>query len=248
MPPNNSKPFHIAILIVPPIQLLDIGPIDLFSMLIRSYFTACNFPAPLIASAIADANLRLTYVSPDGPNSVADTTAHLGLYIDAGLDDAVVGPGKVDLLMIPGPPPGLRPSEDVLRFVRSHVEAGVELMTICSGVFVAAYAGVLDGKKATGTRGVMDMLEREFPKVEWVDKRYMRDGKIWSSGGITNGMDLAGVYIKQKWPELADIVLTMADVEVRSEEYGESQVAVKAWFGWQILKAWVKSILGSKKS
>lgn len=182
MPPTTSQSFHIAILIVPPIQLLDIAPIDLFAMLTQSYFKACNFPAPLIGSAIPDSNLRLTYVSQDGPGSVADNTAHLGLHVDAGLNSPDVSPGKVDLVMIPGPPPGMRPSEDVLRFVRSHVEAGVELMTICSGVFVAAYAGLLDGKKATGPRGVLDMLEKDFPNVEWVDKRYTRDGRIWSSG------------------------------------------------------------------
>lgn len=41
-------------------------------------------------------------------------------------------------------------------------------------------------------------------------------------------MDLAAVYIRQKWPVLAHVVLAMADVDVRREEYGESQVALKA--------------------
>lgn len=76
----------------------------------------------------------------------------------------------------------MRPDEAVLEFVRKHVESGVDLLTICSGVFVAGFAGVLDGKVATGTRGVQDMLEKNFPKVKWEDKRYVNDGRIWTSG------------------------------------------------------------------
>lgn len=39
------------------------------------------------------------------------------------------------------------------------------------------------------------------------------------SGGITNGMDAAGVYLRQKFPELADMVLSFADVDVRGPDY-----------------------------
>lgn len=84
--------------------------------------------------------------------------------------------------MIPGPPPGLKPPEEVGAFIRGHVEKGVDLLTICSGAFVAGYAGVLDGKRATGTRGVQDLLEKSFAKVKWEDKRYIQDGKVWTSG------------------------------------------------------------------
>lgn len=180
--PLTMPPFRIGVLIVPPIQLLDVSPIDLFAMATQSYFRACNLPKPLVDTAIPDDDLSITYISHTGANSTGPTTARLGIHIDTGVDDPKVAPGKLDLIMIPGPPPGQRPPEEVLEFVRGHVEKGAELVTICSGVFVAAYAGVLDGKTATGTRGVQDMLEKDFPKVNWVDKRYVRDGKIWSSG------------------------------------------------------------------
>lgn len=173
---------HIGVLIVPPIQLLDLSPIDLFAMMSRDYFEDCRLPKPLLDAAIPTADLKITYISRGGPGQTAPTTARLGLAIDAGLDDTSVAPGKLDILMIPGPPPGMRPEEEVLQFVRAHVESGVDLLTICSGVFVAGYAGVLDGKRATGTRGVQDMLEKDFPRVKWEDKRYINDGKIWTSG------------------------------------------------------------------
>ncbi|PVH99910.1 ThiJ/PfpI family protein [Periconia macrospinosa] len=229
-------PLRIGVLVVPPIQLLDISPIDLFAMMCTSYFEACKLPQPILDLAMPDSDMTIAYISKSADPS--PTTARLGLQINATLTDPKVAPGSLDILMIPGPPPGLKPEQEVLDFVRAHVEKGVELLTICSGVYVAAYAGVLDGKRATGTRGIQDHLDKEFPKVHWQDARYVRDGKVWSSGGITNGMDMVGWYMRERWPELADIVLKMADVDVRPAEYGESKAKMNAWFLFKIIKAW----------
>ncbi|KAH7130272.1 class I glutamine amidotransferase-like protein [Dendryphion nanum] len=241
------SPIHIGVLIVPPIQLLDIGPIDLFAMATQSYFRACNLPQPLVDLAFPDSDLTITYISHTGANSTSPTTARLGLHIDAGIDDPKVAVGKLDILMIPGPPPGQKPEESVLEFVRAHVKSGVDLLTICSGVFVAGYAGILDGKHATGTRGVQDLLNKSFPAVKWEDKRYVQDGKIWSSGGITNGMDMVGVYMKKRWPgPLPDTILAMADVDIRPPEYTQGQVAFNSWFVFQIVKAWFQGLTKRK--
>jgi transcriptional regulator GlxA family with amidase domain len=180
---TTTTTFHIGVLIVPPIQFLDISPIDLFAMLSQSYFTAALQPAHLIALALPDASLKITYISPTGANTTSPTTARLGLRIDAGIDDPRVAPGELDVLLIPGPPPNTEFEESVLEFVRGHVGRGVDLLTVCSGVFVAASAGVLDGRKAAAVRGVAGLLKERFPGVEWVDKRFVSDGgRVWTSG------------------------------------------------------------------
>jgi transcriptional regulator GlxA family with amidase domain len=74
--------------------------------------------------------------------------------------------------------------EVVCEFVRAHVEKGVDLLTICTGIFVAAEAGVLNGKTATGSRGIMDVLEKKYQAVKWVDRRWSRDGRVWTSGKL----------------------------------------------------------------
>lgn len=178
---------HIGVLIVPPIQLLDLSPIDLLAMTSRDYFAACNLPQPLLDIAIPSSDLTVTYISHTGPNSFSPTTAGVRLAIDAGVDDERVKPGKLDILMIPGPPPATRPPEEVLGWIKAHVEAGVDLLTVCTGAFVAGYAGVLDGKRASGPRGVLDLLKKECPGVEWVDKRWVNEGNIWSSGKFVLG-------------------------------------------------------------
>jgi transcriptional regulator GlxA family with amidase domain len=235
---SNNTMLHIGVLLVAPIQLLDISPIDLFAMATQEYFQQCFLPQPLIDIAIPTNALTISYIAASGPNTTVPTTARLNLGVDAGLADPTVAPGKLDILVIPGPPPDTRPQEEELQFVRDHVEAGVELLTICTGVFVAGFAGVLDGKRATGTAGVEGLLKKEFPKVKWEHKRYVNDGKIWTSGksirptyedggdpnmtvgGITNGMDMVAVYMRQRWPgTLSETVLSMADVQPRNEDY-----------------------------
>jgi hypothetical protein len=67
------------------------------------------------------------------------------------------------------------------------------------------------------------------------------------AGGITNGMDVVGWYMKNKWPQLADVVLSMADVEVRPQEYDQSKVTWTLSFAWKTMKAWFIGV-GKEKS
>lgn len=242
---DNPRPVRIGVLVVPPIQLLDLSPVDLFDMLTKEYLQACNLPAPLIALGVP---ISITHISFAGANSIATCTANVGLRINAGLSDAGVKPGELDILLVPGTDPNTVPREEELDFMRKHVEAGVTLMTVCTGIFVAAYAGVLDGKKATGSRALVSMiLKKKFPKVEWSEKRWVQDGKMWTSGGITNGQDMVAAYIRQRWPgPVANTVCAMADVGNRSAEYDNGSVKENAWWVWQIFRAWTMGFRKTK--
>jgi transcriptional regulator GlxA family with amidase domain len=63
---------------------------------------------------------------------------------------------------------------------------------VCSGAFVLAAAGLLAGRRATTHWSVCDLLARRHPDVEVDgDRIYVRDGHVWTSAGVTAGMDLA---------------------------------------------------------
>ena len=65
-------------------------------------------------------------------------------------------------------------------------------MSVCDGAYVLGEAGLLDGRRATAHHGGYGMLAAKFPKAEVVrGVRYVEDGRIASSGGLTSGMDLA---------------------------------------------------------
>ncbi|WP_329101490.1 DJ-1/PfpI family protein [Micromonospora sp. NBC_01699] len=78
---------------------------------------------------------------------------------------------------------------DWLRRVHHHTAV---TMSVCNGSFVLGKAGLLDGKTATAHHGGYGALRATFPNITVVrGLRYVEDGKIATSGGLTSGIDLA---------------------------------------------------------
>lgn len=70
--------------------------------------------------------------------------------------------------------------------------------SVCSGAHVLAEAGLLDGRRATTHWSRTDDFARRYPKVKLdADRIYIRDGDVWTSGGITAGIDLALALIEE---------------------------------------------------
>jgi transcriptional regulator GlxA family with amidase domain len=78
--------------------------------------------------------------------------------------------------------------ENVARLART----ARRVTSVCSGAFVLAQAGLLDGRRATTHWRACDLLAGSFPRVQVEpDPIYVRDGNVWTSAGVTAGMDLA---------------------------------------------------------
>ncbi|KAH6638387.1 ThiJ/PfpI family protein [Boeremia exigua] len=217
---------RIGVIFVPPMQLIDVAPVELFSMMEKAYIQANGLPQDIVDIALPNHSIKIAFISQLGPDTTAQTIPGLGLAATHTIYDSEVAPGNLDILLIPGTDPSAVLDEAILAFVRSHVADGVDLLAICTGVFVAAQAGVLNDRIATGPRGMLDRLSRAFPKVKWQDKRYVTDGNIWTCSVITNGMDMTATYISAKWPDLlANTVITLADIYIRSAEYEAPRIA-----------------------
>ena len=66
------------------------------------------------------------------------------------------------------------------------------------------------------------MLKEEKPEVKWVEKRWVRDGKVWSSGAVANGVELMASFMREEFAEqreLTEILLGVADFAQRGEFY-----------------------------
>ncbi len=82
--------------------------------------------------------------------------------------------------------------ERILKFVRRAAGRARRVASVCSGAFILAAAGLLDGRRATTHWSRTAEFERRFPKVRVEpDRIHMKDGPIWTSAGITAGIDLA---------------------------------------------------------
>jgi transcriptional regulator GlxA family with amidase domain len=79
-----------------------------------------------------------------------------------------------------------------IRFVQAVARRGVRIASICSGSFILAQAGLLDGRRATTHWQRTKQFLAAYPQVKLEpDRIFVRDGNIWSSAGITAGVDLA---------------------------------------------------------
>lgn len=94
---------------------------------------------------------------------------------------------KVDLIVVPHLP---KPDPRILEWLREQKGAGAVVLSICTGAAVVAAAGLLEGRRATTHWGDIGRLERRFPGVTWVrGVRYVDDGDVAASAGITSGID-----------------------------------------------------------
>ena len=85
--------------------------------------------------------------------------------------------------MIPGPDPwAYKPTDAINGFIRGHFESGTDVLTICTGMYVAGSSGILKGKKATGPRALVPELKKKFPEAVWEDKRWVSDENLWNAG------------------------------------------------------------------
>jgi transcriptional regulator GlxA family with amidase domain len=105
----------------------------------------------------------------------------------------------VDTLLVPGGP-GVhvaRNSRRLLAAVRRHAKTARRVSSICTGAFLLAEAGLLEGRAATTHWRSCDLLAREFPSIRLEpDRIWVCDGTTWTSAGVTAGIDLALAMIE----------------------------------------------------
>jgi AraC family transcriptional regulator, transcriptional activator FtrA len=86
----------------------------------------------------------------------------------------------------------------MLDYIRKQAQLGGLIFSWCTGANVLAEAGLLDGRPATAHWGDIDRLERTYPAVQWQrGVRYVDDGNVVTTGGVTSGMD-GTLYVLKK--------------------------------------------------
>lgn len=111
---------------------------------------------------------------------------------------------KVDILVIPGGEGTKKEikKKNVMEWISETYESADTMATVCSGARIPAVLGLLDGLEATTHHLVIDDIKKLAPKVT-IDhtKRFIDNGKIMTSGGISAGIDLALHIVKKLYGE-----------------------------------------------
>lgn len=112
----------------------------------------------------------------------------------------------------------------ILDFVRMSAKACRRVASVCSGAFILAEAGLLDGRRATTHWSRSRSFARLYPKVRLEpDRIFIRDGAIWTSAGITAGIDLALALIAEDLGEEVARKAAQQLVVYRRRPGGQSQ-------------------------
>jgi transcriptional regulator GlxA family with amidase domain len=165
---------RIVAVTIPAAQILDVaGPIEVFSS---------------ATALVPEASYRTELVSSTG----GSTSTSCGVGLDTGAIAEVVGP--IDTLVVAGGRDmALATGDaDLLTHVRRLATGSRRVTSVCSGAFVLAAAGLLDGRRATTHWAEAGDLVHRYPEVAVdADAIYVRDGDVWTSAGVTAGIDLA---------------------------------------------------------
>ncbi|MES1189328.1 MAG: GlxA family transcriptional regulator [Myxococcales bacterium] len=135
-----------------------------------------------------------------GPRGPSLQTGH-GLAV-AGLRPLPATPRRLpDIAIVAGAPrarPDAQAQSELARWVRRHQRRIPTLVSICTGAFVLAEAGVLDGRRATTHWQFANSLRELFPKVKVVDDGiFVHDRGVWTSAGVTAGVDLMLALVQE---------------------------------------------------
>jgi transcriptional regulator GlxA family with amidase domain len=119
--------------------------------------------------------------------------------------------GAIDVLLVAGGDgtPGAMFDGTLTAWLRRTSARSRYVTSVCSGAFVLAEAGLLDGRRATTHWSVCDQLATRYPTVDVdADPIYVRDGNVWTSAGVTAGMDLALALVEEE--QGRDVALAIA--------------------------------------
>ncbi|HEY4173318.1 MAG TPA: GlxA family transcriptional regulator [Rhodopila sp.] len=175
IPPKQRR---IDFLAFPDVQLLDVtGPFQVFAHANRLVTEAGQLPpyAPTVVAPVAG-----PIVSSSGLALVAEGLPPADLALDTLI---IAGGSGVE---------AARADRALVQWVRCRAEVARRVTSVCTGAFLLAATGLLDGRRATTHWSRCADLAAEFPAVQVEDDPiYVNDGAIWTSAGVTAGIDLA---------------------------------------------------------
>ncbi len=208
----------MLIVAFPEVQLLDIaGPSSVFTTASR-----------VVGSQRPGYRVEIAALQP-GP-----VVTQGGVLLQATVPlDRVRGP--VDTLLVPGGEITMTPDSELelsphLRLLASRCR---RVTSVCTGSFLLARAGLLDGKRVATHWLGCDLLQRQHPRCQVLaDQIFVRDGSVWTSAGVTSGIDLALALVEEDLGrEVARQVARLLVVYFRRPG-GQSQFSVQMASQW----------------
>ncbi len=132
------------------------------------------------------------------------------------------GDTSFDTLIVSGDNECRLPPDSLIEYVRKSMTTSRRIASICTGAFVLAEAGVLDGRRATTHWYHARSFQQRYPLVKMEEDRiFITDGQVWTSAGMSAGLDLALAVIEKDLGR--DVALNIARKLVIYQRRGGGQ-------------------------
>ncbi|HXB15181.1 MAG TPA: GlxA family transcriptional regulator [Solirubrobacteraceae bacterium] len=179
----------VAILLYDGVQSLDVtGPAEVFA-------GAAQALRAQAGDRPETPGYRVRTIAPNG--RPVRSTSGLQLVPDGPMPRSAEG---IDTLIVPGGEGRIEACREqaLLRWLARSPSGCRRVASVCTGSFLLAAAGLLDGRRATTHWAHAGELARRYPLVDvHPDPIFVRDGSIWTSAGVTAGMDLALALVEE---------------------------------------------------
>jgi transcriptional regulator GlxA family with amidase domain len=207
---------HVVILAFPGVNLLDVaGPAQVFTSAIELRSTR---------EGESDPAYRVTLVSLHG--GLTETTS--GLEINSVPVSSIDGV-PIDTLLIAGGhgSEDAGETEEIVSWLRAIQPRVRRIGSICTGAFVLAAAGLVEGRRLATHWAYCDRLQELHPAIDVErDAIFVEDHGVWSSAGISSGVDLALAMVEQDYGRELALMVARRLVVFLKRAGGQSQFSV----------------------
>ncbi len=237
-----AEPRRIVIVTFPGFQPLDaVGPAEVFAGASEIVSGQAGGPAgrfykvDLVAESTEPLPVRSGAYSVSPSRSIGEVEGPIDTLIVAG------GAGVIEA----------EKSSGLIDWIASAAERSRRVASVCSGSLLLARAGILEGRRATSHWAACAELSRRYPGIEVdPDPIFVKDGRVWTSAGVTAGMDLSLALVAEDLGEEVALQVARWMVMFLRRPGGQSQFSshVAAPADREVLRelqAWMADNLGA---
>ncbi|MBV8496857.1 MAG: GlxA family transcriptional regulator [Gammaproteobacteria bacterium] len=183
--PARRRPHHVVMLAYPDVQILDVtGPLEVFSRAAR--WMRDHGIRPDLAYRVEVVGPRSgAFHSSSGVRLVAERS-----YREVMRADTVLVAGGMGYA-------AARAQAPLLAWLRRMARRVSRLGSVCNGALILAASGLLDGHRATTHWAYLEELSKSIGSGVCHDAIYVRDGNVYTSAGVTAGMDMALAMLEE---------------------------------------------------
>lgn len=212
-PGGYGRARRVVVLGYPGLEPLDaVGPLDIFA--------SCNYD--FSGGRLSRQIYETAFVAPEaGP-----VAGFFGLALHAEQSVFDLDPAAIDTLIVAGGPgvTEMRENRALVDWLRRAHGKVRRLCSVCSGAFLLAEAGLLDGRRAVTHWRWCEVLQSEFPAVRVdPDPIWIRDGDVYTSAGVTAGMDLALALVEEDCGRRVAMAVARSKVMFLKRPGGQAQ-------------------------